>query len=329
MPYEFEEVLETIKMTEIEHFDIRTVTMGISLRDCSDRNLEVVKQKIYEKILKYGSKHVELAKEVEAQFGISIANKRVSLTPVSIPFDRFQRDDFVEIAKILDKAAGEIGIDYIAGYSALVQKGFTNGERELIKSIPFALSETKRVCSSVNVASTKAGINMDAVNMMAEVIKSKKKKTKSDQSIGCAKLVVFCNAAEDNPFIAGSFHGVSEPEVVLNVGISGPGVVLDAIKGAGQVDLQQLSEVIKKTIFKITRAGELIGRKVAEKHGIDFDEAQELWQDAKLVILPSRFPNEQRFLAIGNRQVRWILVPRHRDRFGRRCHCLWRPARIR
>lgn len=270
MPYEFEEILETIKMTEIEHFDIRTVTLGISLRDCFDRNLEITKQKIYDKILKYGKNHVAYANEVEAQFGISIANKRVSITPVSIPFDGYKADDFVEIAKILDKAAEEIGIDYIAGYSALVQKGFTNGELELIKSIPRALSETKRVCSSINVASTKAGINMDAINIMAEVIKKTAELTADQDSIGCAKLVVFCNIPEDNPFVAGAFHGVTEPEVVLNVGISGPGVVLDAIKNAGTIDLQQLSEVIKRTVFKITRAGELIGRKVAEKHGIPF-----------------------------------------------------------
>ncbi|MHB8904775.1 MAG: DUF711 family protein [Melioribacteraceae bacterium] len=270
MPYEFEEILETIRMTEIEHFDIRTVTMGISLRDCHDRNIEVTKQKIYDKIIRYGSQHVKLAKEVEAQYGISIANKRVSVTPISIPFDACSMEEFIEIAKTLDKAAEEIGIDYIAGYSALVQKGMTNGERELIKSIPYALSQTKRVCSSVNIGSTKAGINMDAVNMMSEVIKLTAEKTKDHDSIGCAKLVVFANAVEDNPFVAGAFHGVSEPEIVLNVGISGPGVVLEAIKEAGHVDLQQLSEVIKRTIFKITRAGELIGRKVAEKNGIPF-----------------------------------------------------------
>lgn len=270
MPYEFEEVLETIKMTEIEHFDIRTVTLGISLRDCFDRNIEITRQKIYDKILKYGKNHVAYAKEVEAQFGVSIANKRVSITPVSIPFDSYKADDFVEIAKVLDKAAEAIGIDYIAGYSALVQKGFTNGELELIKSIPRALSETKRVCSSINVASTKAGINMDAINLMSEVIKETARLTAEQDSIGCAKLVVFCNVPEDNPFVAGAFHGVTEPEVLLNVGISGPGVVLDAIKSAGTVDLEQLSEIIKKTVFKITRAGELIGRKVAEKHGVPF-----------------------------------------------------------
>lgn len=270
MQYEFEEILETIRMTEIEHFDIRTVTLGISLRDCNDRNLEITKQKIYDKIIRYGKNHVKNAKEIESRFGISIANKRVSITPISIPFDSYKAEEYVEIAKILDKAAEEIGIDYIAGFTALIQKGMTNGERELIKAIPFALSETKRVCSSVNVASTKAGINMDAIVLMSEAIKLTAEKTKDNDSIGCAKLVVFANAVEDNPFVAGAFHGVTEPEVVLNVGISGPGVVLDAVKEAGNVDLQQLSEVIKKTVFKITRAGELIGRKVAEKNGVPF-----------------------------------------------------------
>jgi uncharacterized protein (UPF0210 family) len=270
MPYEFEEILETIRMTEIEHFDIRTVTLGISLRDCHDRNIEVTKQKIYDKVMRYGKNHVKNARDVESRFGISIANKRISLTPISIPFDSCSLEEYLEIAKTLDKAAEEIGIDYIAGYSALVQKGMTNGELELIKSIPFALSQTKRVCSSVNVASTKAGINMDAIRLMSEVIKSTAEKTKERDSIGCAKLVVFANAVEDNPFVAGAFHGVTEPEVVLNVGISGPGVVLEAIKEAGHVDLQQLAEVIKKTIFKITRAGELIGRKVAERNNVPF-----------------------------------------------------------
>jgi len=270
MNYEFEEILETIKMTEIEHFDIRTVTMGISLRDCVDRNISVTTQKIYEKILSYASRHVKNAKEVESKYGISIANKRISITPIAIIGDSFRLEEFVKIAETLDKAASEVGIDYIAGYSALVQKGFTKGDIELIKSIPYALSTTGKVCSSVNVASTKAGINMDAVNLMAEMIKETAEKTKERDSIGCAKLVVFCNAVEDNPFVAGAFHGVTEPEVVLNVGISGPGVVLEAIRSAGQVDFQSLAEVIKKTIFKITRAGELMGRKVAEKNNIPF-----------------------------------------------------------
>ncbi len=270
MPYEFSEILETIKMTEIEHFDIRTVTMGISLRDCFDRNIEVTKEKIYSKILKYAKNHVKYAERIESQFGISIANKRLAVTPVSIPFDAFKVEEFIEIAKILDKAAIEVGVDYLGGFSALVQKGFTNGEKELIKAIPYALSETNKIVSSVNVASTKAGINMDAVNMMADVVKKTAELTKDKDSIGCAKLVVFCNIPEDNPFVAGAFHGVSEPEVTLNMGISGPGVVLEAVKSAGKIDLQGIAEVIKKTTYKITRAGELIGRKVAELHGIPF-----------------------------------------------------------
>lgn len=270
MPFEFEEILETIKMTEIEHFDIRTVTMGISLRDCVDRNVQVTKQKIYDKILKYGKNHVKYAQEIEARYGIAIANKRISITPLSIPLDAYKWEDFVEVAQVLDKAAAEIGIDYLAGYSALVQKGFTNGERELIKSIPTTLAETQRICSSVNVASTKAGINMDAINLVADAIVKTAEKTKDRDSIGCAKFVCFANAVEDNPFVAGAFHGISEPEVVLNVGISGPGVVLDAIKEAGSCDMNQLAHVIKKTAFKITRAGELIGRKVAEQHGVPF-----------------------------------------------------------
>lgn len=257
-------------MTEVEHFDIRTVTMGISLRDCADRNSKVVSGKVYDKITLLGSRHVALASDVERTYGISIANKRVSVTPIALLCDGFGPDEAVEIALALDRAAAEIGIDYIAGYSALVQKGFTKGDLALIQSIPLALSTTKKVCSSVNIGSTKAGINMDAVMMMAEAIKDTARRTAAADSVGCAKLVVFCNAVEDNPFVAGAFHGVTEPEVTLNVGISGPGVVLDAVKACGGSGFQELAETIKKTIFKITRAGELLGRKVAEKHGIPF-----------------------------------------------------------
>ncbi|MFC2085327.1 PFL family protein, partial [Bacteroidota bacterium] len=227
-------------------------------------------QKIYEKILKFGKNHVKYADEVASKYGISIANKRISVTPVSIPFDSYSESEFLEISHTLDNVAEEIEIDFIAGYSALVQKGFSKGELNLIKSIPDALSKTNRVCASVNLATTKAGINMDAVNLMAEIIKSTAEKSKNQNSIGCAKLVVFCNAAEDNPFVAGSFHGVSEPDVVINIGISGPGVILDAVKEAGQIEMNSLAEIIKKTAFKITRAGELIGRKVAEKHELPF-----------------------------------------------------------
>lgn len=270
MPFEFEEILETIRMTQVEHFDIRTVTLGINLRDCADRDVDVICQKIYDKITRIAKNHVKFAKEIEARFGISIANKRIAVTPVSIPFDNLKRDEFIKIAETMDRAAEQVGVDFIGGFGALVQKGFTKGERELIEAIPEALARTKRVCSSINVASTKAGINMDAINLMAHQIKETARLTADNGSIGCAKLVVFANVPEDNPFVAGAFHGVSEAEASINVGISGPGVVLQAIKEAGQVDLGQLAEVIKKTAFKITRAGELIGRKVAEMLGVQF-----------------------------------------------------------
>ncbi len=270
MPFEFEEILETIRMTEVEHFDIRTVTLGINLRDCVRDSINDTINRIYEKIMKYGKNHVAYAREIESNYGISIANKRVSVTPISIPFDAFNADGMLKIAETLDKAAEEIGIDFIAGFSALVQKGFTAGELELIKIIPEVMRSTKRVCSSINVASTKAGINIDAVNLMSEIILKTAEVTKENNSIGCAKLVVYCNIPEDNPFVAGSMHGVTEGEATINVGISGPGVVMDAIRKAGKSDLQTLAEVIKRTVFKTTRAGELIGRKVAEKHGIPF-----------------------------------------------------------
>lgn len=270
MPYEFEEILETIRMTQVEHFDIRTVTLGINLRDCADRDINVICQKIYDKITRVAKNHVKIANDIEQRFGIAIANKRIAVTPVSIPFDNLNRDEFIKIAETLDKAAEAVGVDYIGGFGALVQKGFTKGERELIFAIPEALARTKRVCSSVNVATTKAGINIDAINLMSHQIKETARLTAKDGSIGCAKLVVFCNVPEDNPFVAGAFHGVSEAETSINVGISGPGVVLQAIKEAGRVNLGDLAEIIKKTAFKITRAGELIGRKVAELQGVGF-----------------------------------------------------------
>jgi uncharacterized protein (UPF0210 family) len=270
MPYEFEEILETIRMTQVEHFDIRTVTLGINLRDCADRDVNVICQKVYDKITRIAKNHVKIAQDIEQRFGIAIANKRIAVTPVSIPFDNLRKDEFIKIAETMDKAAEAVGVDYIGGFGALVQKGFTKGEKELILAIPEALSSTKRVCSSVNVASTKAGINIDAINLMSHQIKETARLTAKDGSIGCAKLVVFCNVPEDNPFVAGAFHGVSEAEASINVGISGPGVVLQAIREAGKVDLGQLAEIIKKTAFKITRAGELIGRKVAELLGVEF-----------------------------------------------------------
>lgn len=270
MPYQFDEIIQTLRMTELEHFDIRTVTLGISIRDCSSRNVTTTCQKIYDKIAKAAGNHVKNAKRIENLYGISIANKRISVTPVAIACDGLNRDEFVKVAEVLDKVAGEVGVDYIGGYGALVQKGSTVGDNELIESIPEALSRTQRVCSSINVASSKAGINMDAVLQMARIIKKTSITTADRDGIGCAKLVVFCNVPEDNPFVAGAFHGVSEAEMVLNVGISGPGVVLDTVKRIGKADFLHLSEEIKKTAFKITRAGEIIGRKVAEGLNIPF-----------------------------------------------------------
>jgi len=270
MPFDLKEILETVRMTEVEHFDIRTTTMGISLRDCARGSAVTTTQAIYDKICKYAEKHVATAREVELKYGIAIANKRISITPVSIPCDSFSRDEFVQLAKKLDEAAAKVGVDFLAGFSALVQKGFTHGDKALIEAIPEAIASTKRVCSSINVGSTKAGINMDAIIMVAKLIKELAERTASDGAIGCAKFVVFCNAVEDNPFVAGAFHGVSEPEVVINVGISGPGVVLQAIKEVPNADLGELAEVIKRMTFKITRAGELIGREVAKQQNVEF-----------------------------------------------------------
>ena len=270
MPFEIQEILETVRMTEVEHFDIRTTTMGISLRDCARGSAKATIQAIYDKICKCAEKHVSTAREVELKYGIAIANKRVSITPVSIPCDSFTTSEFVSLAQKLDEAAAAIGVDFLAGFSALVQKGFTKGDKAFIASIPEAIGTTKRVCSSVNIGSTKAGINMDAIIAVSKVIKSLAERTSSEGAIGCAKFVVFCNAVEDNPFVAGAFHGVSEGEVVINVGISGPGVVLQAIKEAPNADLGELSEIIKRMTFKITRAGELIGREVARMQNIEF-----------------------------------------------------------
>lgn len=268
MTYDPNEIVETIHMTEVEHLDIRTVTLGISLRNCSDPDPKQLMRKIREKLLSIAENHVKTVEDVSNEFGLPIANKRISVTPISIVADGHDHGTFVDVCRTLDDCAAELGIDYLAGYSALVQKGMTQGDRVLIESIPDALSATQRVCSSVNVASTKAGINMDAIAIMAQVIKNLASKT--EDAIGCCKLVVFANAVEDNPFIAGAFHGVSEPETVINVGISGPGVVLNAVKKTGQCDLGVLAEVIKRTAFKVTRMGEMVGRKVSQRLNIPF-----------------------------------------------------------
>jgi uncharacterized protein (UPF0210 family) len=271
MPIAIEEILETIRMTEVEHFDIRTVTMGINLKDCSSDDIDKVKKNIYEKIMRVAAEHVSTAGIIESEYGISIANKRISVTPVSLVADGFHKEDFIEIAQVLDKAAQELGIDFLGGFSALVQKGATPGEQNMILAIPEALAGTRHICSSVNVATTKAGINMNAVKQMGEVIKQTAELTSDKDAIGCAKLVVFANVPEDNPFVAGAFHGVSEPDVVINVGISGPGVILRTIREMPEgLDFNALSDQIRRMAFKITRAGEYLGKKVAQMQNVDF-----------------------------------------------------------
>ncbi len=270
MPFDLREILETVRMTEVEHFDIRTTTMGISIRDCARGDAAKTIEAVYDKICRCAEKHLSTAREVEQKFGIAIANKRISVTPAAIACDGLTRDEFVRLARRLDDAAATVGVDFLAGYSALVQKGFTRGDKALVDSIPEAIGTTQRVCSSVNVGSTKAGINMDAVAAIGKLIKALAERTASEHAIGCAKFVAFCNAVEDNPFVAGAFHGMSEPEVVINVGISGPGVVLKAIQEAPKADLGELAEIIKRMTFKITRAGELIGREVARLQNVEF-----------------------------------------------------------
>ncbi len=263
-------IAETITMIQEEDLDIRTITLGISLLDCADVDIHKSCEKVYSKITTVAKDLVRIGDEISKEFGIPIINKRVSVTPISMLVD-VSGGNPVEYAKVLDAAAEAIGIDFIGGYSALVQKGMTKGEKKLIDSIPEALSQTKKVCSSVNIGSTRAGINMDAVAIMGKIIVQCAEKTKNEQCIGAAKLVVFCNAVEDNPFMAGAFHGISEPEVVLNVGVSGPGVVRSAVKRAGkECTMDQIAEVIKKTAFKVTRMGQLVGAVASERLQVPF-----------------------------------------------------------
>lgn len=263
-------IVETITMIQEEDLDIRTITMGISLLDCADTDIHKSCEKVYNKITTVAKDLVRIGDEISKEYGIPIINKRVSVTPISMLVD-VSGGDPVEYAKTLDRAADTIGINFIGGYSALVQKGMTKGEKKLIDSIPLALSVTNKVCSSVNIGSTRAGINMDAVKLMGEIVVKSAELTKDNQCLGAAKLVVFCNAVEDNPFMAGAFHGVSEPELVLNVGVSGPGVVRSAIKKAGKdCSMDEVAEIIKKTAFKITRMGQLVGTVASERLGVPF-----------------------------------------------------------
>ena len=264
------DILETIGMIREENLDIRTITMGISLFDCVSEDANRLCDKVYDKITKTAERLVDTGISIEREYGIPIVNKRVSVTPVSLIGGAISPEGYLKLAHTLQRAAKTLGINFIGGYSALVHKGMTVGDRNLISVIPEALAETENVCSSVNVASTKAGINMDAIRLMGSTIKRAAYLTRENNSIGCAKLVVFANVPEDNPFMAGAFHGVGEPDSVINVGVSGPGVVAAAIRRAGDCDLSQLADVIKTTAFKITRVGQLVASEAAKRLGAPF-----------------------------------------------------------
>ena len=266
------EVLETNKMIEQENLDVRTITMGISLLDCADKDLEVTCQKIYTKITTLARDLVNTGEEISREFAIPIVNKRISITPISLVGGACCKtpDNYVEIARTLDRAAKAVGVNFLGGYSAVVSKGMTKSDELLIRSIPKAMACTERICSSVNVGSTKTGINMDAVRLMGDIIKATAEETKEYDSLGCAKLVVLCNAPDDNPFMAGAFHGVSEADAIINVGVSGPGVVKYALEQIPDANFEVLCETIKKTAFKITRVGQLVAQEASKRLGIPF-----------------------------------------------------------
>ena len=267
------EILETINMIDKENLDIRTITMGISLKNCADPDIEKVCEKVYKKITTYAGNLVKVGCDIEKQFGIPIINKRISVTPIATLVDVLEEktiDNCVKLAKALDRAAKDVGVNFIGGFSALVHKDFTDGEAALIRSIPRALAETDIVCSSVNVGSTKAGINMDAVREMGKIIKQAADLTKESGGFACAKLVVFCNAVEDNPFMAGAFHGEGEGECVINVGVSGPGVVKCALEKVKGEPFGVVADTIKKTAFKITRMGQLVAQEASKRLGVPF-----------------------------------------------------------
>ena len=264
------DVLQTRDMIDKRHLDIRTITMGISLLDCMDTDVNTCARKIYDKITSRAENLVKVGQDIEWEFGIPIVNKRISVTPISIVGNSCDTDSYVPLAIAMDKAAKECGVNFIGGFSALVQKGFTKGDRVLIQSIPEALAATEMVCSSVNVGSTKAGINMDAVREMGQIIKKTAALTADRDGLGCAKLVVFANAVEDNPFMAGAFHGVGEPECVLNVGVSGPGVVYHALQSVKGQPFDVVAETVKKTAFRITRMGQIVGVEASTRLGIPF-----------------------------------------------------------
>jgi hypothetical protein len=272
MEYTQAEILQTIRMTEMEHLDVRTITLGLSLRDCATDSIERTAERVRAKIERTAERLVATVDEIAAELGLRVANKRISITPASLVAGAARSAaDCVQLARAIDEAAGRVGVDFIGGYSALVHKGWTDTESIFLDSIPEALATTKRLCSSVNVATTRAGINMDAVRRVGELIKEAAERTREQGGLACAKFVCFANAVEDNPFMAGAFHGVGEPEAVINVGVSGPGVVNHAVRHAPRdLPLDELAELIKKLSFKLSRAGELVGRETAKRLGIRF-----------------------------------------------------------
>lgn len=267
---ELQDILETNRMIKEQNLDVRTITMGISLRDCSHPDITVFCRNVYEKITRKAEHLVRVGEDIEAEFGVPIINKRISVTPIAIVAEACQTDSYVAVAEALDRAAKTVGVNFIGGFSALVQKGFTKGDLVLLNSIPDALATTDRVCSSVNLASTSTGINMDCVARMGEIVKQAAYLTRERDAIACAKLVVFANAVEDNPFMAGAFHGVGEAEACINVGVSGPGVVMRAIEQVRGADLGVVAETIKKTAFKITRVGQLVAQEASRRLNVPF-----------------------------------------------------------
>lgn len=271
MPFKDEEILETLRMIELETLDIRTTTLGINLYDCADPDLESTCEKIYTKIVHHARNLVEIGEGIARDFGVPIVNKRIAVTPVSLVAAASGAEDLTPVARALDAAAAEVGVDFIGGFTSYVHKGFANVDRALFDSIPQALAETQRVCSSVALGTTRAGINMDAVARFSDVILETARRTQADGGLGCAKLVCFTNPVEDNPFVAGAHIGIGEGETVLNVGVSGPGVVRSALERLGpDADLLSVSETIKRTAFKVTRMGELVGREAARRLGTTF-----------------------------------------------------------
>ena len=263
------DILETINMIQEENLDIRTITMGISLLDCADSDVDKACNKIYDKICRKAEKLVKTGEDIEKEYGIPIINKRISVTPIAM-VSAASGGDPVKYAKTLDKAAKEVGVNFLGGYSALVQKGFAAGDERLIRSIPEALAVTDRICSSVNIGSTKAGINMDAVRLMGQIVKESAELTKDKGLVGPSKLVVFCNAPDDNPFMAGAVHGAGEPDCVINVGVSGPGVVRAAVSKIPSADITEVADTVKKTAFKITRMGQLVAKEASKRLGVPF-----------------------------------------------------------